>query len=208
MNGQSSVPDPRLAFFDRHAPTWDTQGPDPVAIRRRLEELNGRLGLGPGQSVLEIGCGTGQITGWLAATVRPGRVVALDFSPAMLAVARTRGIEAEFRQQDICLEGTTDERFDRVFCFSAFPHFRDAAAALREMARRLKPAGELVVLHLSGSRPLNAFHHGLGGAVGHDRLPAAAEWPELLRPAGLVAVEAIDEEDLFLVRAIPAARGS
>ena len=37
--------DPRVAFFDHHAPTWDQTGPDPAATLRRLRELNSRLGL-------------------------------------------------------------------------------------------------------------------------------------------------------------------
>jgi hypothetical protein len=72
---------------------------------------------------------------------------------------------------------------------------------LRQIARHLKPGGQLLVLHLSGSGPLNAFHHKVGGPVGHDHLPAAEKWPDLLRPAGLHVLEAIDREDLFLLRA-------
>jgi len=37
--------------------------------------------------------------------------------------------------------------------------------------------------------------------VGHDCLPAASLWPELARPAGLRITEAVDCEDLFLVKA-------
>ena len=177
--------DPRIAFFDRHAPTWDTTGPDPAATLRRLRELEGKLGLRPGQDLLEVGCGTGQITGWLLETVKPGRVVAVDFSPAMLDQARQRGLAAEFRCLDICREQPMAERFDVVLCFHSFPHFRDPAAALRQMARLLKPDGQLFVLHLVGSAKLNALHHQVGGPVGHDRLPPTAEWPALLQPAGL-----------------------
>jgi demethylmenaquinone methyltransferase/2-methoxy-6-polyprenyl-1,4-benzoquinol methylase len=202
-----SAQDPRIAFFDRQAPTWDVQGPDPVNTLRRLGELDGQLGLAPGQDLLEVGCGTGQITGWLAQAVRPGRVVAVDFSAAMLERARARGLEAEFRLVDICVEQPAGEAFDVVLCFHSFPHFRDSAAALRQIARLLKPGGRLSVLHLAGSAPLNAFHQQVGGAVGHDRLPPAAEWPMLLEAAGLRLISAEDREDLFLLKARLAPRG-
>ncbi len=196
-----SPPDPRIAFFDQHAPTWDTQGPDPAATLRRLRELDGRLGLRPGQDVLEVGCGTGQITGWLVDLVKPGRVVAADFSPAMLEQARARGWAAEFRHWDICVEQPVAERFDVVLCFHSFPHFRDPAGALRQMARLLKPGGELVVMHLAGQLPVRLSPGGGGGGGGGVRLPPAAEWPALLQPAGLCLISADDRDDLFLVKA-------
>jgi SAM-dependent methyltransferase len=205
MNHASSdnqtATDPRIAFFDHHAPTWDQTGPDPASTLRRLQELNGQLGLRAGLDVLEVGCGTGQITRWLADLVKPGKVVAADFSPAMLAQARERGLDADFVLMDICGEGAVQRQFDVVLCFHSFPHFRDPAAALRQIARHLKPGGQLMVLHLVGSAQLNAFHHKVGGPVGHDRLPPASQWPELLRPAGLRFTEAVDREDLFLLKA-------
>jgi len=209
----SPAPDPRIAFFDQQAPTWDQCGPDPATTLRRLQELSAELGLRPGLDVLEIGCGTGQITGWLAESVRPGRVVAVDFSPAMLERARARVVNAEFQLLDICGAQPLGARFDLVLCFQAFPHFRDREAALRQIARGLRPGGRLVVLHLAGSAQLNAFHGQLGGAVGGDHLPEASRWPEILEPWGLRVTESVDREDLFLVKAgwgsdcrIPAAR--
>jgi SAM-dependent methyltransferase len=197
----SATPDPRIAFFDAHAPTWDQTGPDPAVTLRRLQEVESRLGLRSGQDLLEVGCGTGQLTGWLADRVRPGRVVAADFSPAMLAQARARSVAAEFVQLDICGEEPVSRQFDVVLCFHAFPHFRDPAAALRQITRHLRPGGELLVLHLAGSAQLNAFHRQVGGAVGHDHLPPVAAWPALLGSAGLTLVEAEDRDDLFLVKA-------
>jgi SAM-dependent methyltransferase len=193
--------DPRIAFFDHQAPTWDTCGPDPVATVRRLRELEGRWGLRHGQDVLEVGCGTGQITGWLIETVKPGKVVAADFSSAMLKQARARGLAADFRLMDICVEQPVAEQVDVVFCFHSFPHFRDQAAALRQMARWLRTGGRLTVLHLTGSGALNAFHQQVGGPVGQDRLPPAHEWPALIAPAGLRLVEIDDSDGLFLMQA-------
>lgn len=197
----SATPDPRIAFFDAHAPAWDRTGPDPALTLRRLRDLDERLGLRSGQDLLEVGCGTGQITAWLEERVRPGRVVAADFSAAMLAQARARGIAAEFVHLDICQDGSLSGEFDVVLCFHAFPHFRDPAVALRQIARHLRPGGELLVLHLAGSAQLNAFHQHVGGPVGHDHLPPLSQWPALLSRAGLSLAEAEDRDDLFLVRA-------
>jgi ubiquinone/menaquinone biosynthesis C-methylase UbiE len=193
--------DPRIAFFDQLAPVWDTECSQPAAMFSRLEALDGELGLAPGLDLLEVGCGTGLISGWLAGRVHPGRVVAADFSAAMLDQARQRGHAAEYQQLDICAESPAPERFDRVLCFNAFPHFRDQPAALRQIRRLLKPGGSLTILHLAGSKQINAFHAGLREPVCHDRLPAECAWPVLLHQAGLELTRLTDREDLFLLQA-------
>jgi len=194
--------DPRIAFFDHHAPNWDQTGPDPAATLRRLNELAALLVLKPGMDLLEAGCGTGQITSWLVEKTRPGRVVAADFSPLMLAQAKKRGVDADFVLMDICHEKPSKRKFDVVLCFNSFPHFRDKAAALRQIARMLKPSGQLIVLHFTGSEKLNAFHHNVGGPVAHDHLPPVSQWPALLQPAGLQLAQSIDRDDLFFIRAL------
>lgn len=193
--------DPRVGFFDHHAPRWDRLAQDIPAMHRRLDGLRERLTLRPGLRVLELGCGTGLITTWLVGAVHPARVVAADFSPAMLEQARAKNIDAEFRQLDICRELPEAAAFDMVFCFQCFPHFRDQAGALCAIAHALKPGGRLQVVHLVGSRQINAFHQGVGGAVGADVLPDADGWPPLLKQAGLRFLELEDRDDLFLLQA-------
>ena len=199
--GAAEPADPRIAFFDRLAPRWDQECSNPEETLRRLNELKGRLGLAPGQDLLEVGCGTGQITGWLASAVAPGRVVAVDFSPAMLAQARQRNLSAEFRLLDICSPEPLLDRFDIVLCFHAFPHFRRQCAALRHMARSLKPGGRLFILHLVGSAEINTFHQKLEHPVCHDLLPSPEKWPDLLEAAGLALASMVDQPDLFFLTA-------
>ncbi len=193
--------DPRVDFFNQLALRWDEECSHPEETLRRLGGLNGRLALAPGQNLLELGCGTGQITAWLAATIAPGRVVGADFSPAMLAQARRRNLDAEFLLLDICTDQPPPAAFDVVLCFNSFPHFRDQPTALRHLACSLKPAGNLVVLHLVGSAEINAFHQNLIGPVSQDLLPPPAAWPELLAASGLRIVSLVDQSDLFLLKA-------
>ncbi|MCX8156194.1 MAG: methyltransferase domain-containing protein [Verrucomicrobiae bacterium] len=207
MNYTASKVDPRIVYFDQLAPRWDTHCSNPAAVLERLRGLRPRLPLHAGQRLLEVGCGTGQITGWLAEQVAPGRVTAVDFSPAMLALARARGVSADFLEADVCQGPPPGGPYDGVLCFNAFPHFRDQDAALRHLAAVLKPEGVLVVLHLCGSEALNEFHHQLQGPVTHDHLPPLDCWPLMLRDAGLVYEEGEDQADLFLVKARRPARG-
>ena len=193
--------DPRIAFFDHQAPTWDADPGEVARTLARLRELRGSIGLRPRQSVLEVGCGTGRITGWLVETVQPGRVEAADFSPAMLRQAQARGVNADFRLFDICGETSIEGQFDVVLCFHAFPHFRDHRRALCNIRNLLAPGGQLVILHLAGSAELNEFHAQVSHPVCHDHLPPKDLWPEMLEGCGLKLLSLTDQPGLFLLKA-------
>ncbi len=202
FNEAASRNDPRIGFFDGLAAGWDDSQ---EACGNTVEKLEGRarlLELRAGESVLEVGCGTGQLTGWLAAQVRPGRVVGVDFSPEMLHKARSKGIPATFRLADACQDGLGTAEFDLVLCFHSFPHFRDQPAALRNLARCLKPGGRLVVMHLHGRDEVNSFHHGVGGSIAHDFLPDEPQWQTWLEAAGFRPPQITDGPDGFFLRAV------
>jgi len=198
----TSDTDPRIAFFDRQAETWDLNGPDVKTTIHRLEELGELLALRPGQDLLEVGCGTGQITAWLADQVKPGKVTGIDFSEAMLIKARSKAIDARFMRRDVCTDSLGQHGYDVVLCFHSFPHFRDKQAALKNIAQALRPLGSLIILHLKGRREVNDFHDGVGGAVEGDHLPNEQEWDRLLEQAGLRRVHLIDRKNLFFLKAI------
>lgn len=166
-----------------------------------MEQLRPQLDLRAGTDLLEVGCGTGQLTGWLRQAVQPGRVTSIDFAPAMIAQARRRLPDADLRVADVCGDCLGTALYDVVLCFHSFPHFRDPAAALANIARALKPGGRLLVIHVAGSAHINALHTGLGGAVGHDHLPRADAWESLLQAADMRLDNLIDREDLFLLQA-------
>jgi len=195
--------DSRIPFFDRLAAEWDTAEQDPADTIRQLEAFADLLELRHGEDVLEIGCGTGQLTGWLADRVHPGCVFGIDFSPAMIAKAKAKKIPAEFRVADVCKDALGENRFGLALCFHSFPHFRDKAAALRNIAAALKPAGRLLVVHLNCRAEVNRFHDHVGGEVAGDHLPDDVQWEALLAGAGLSRIEQVDREGLFLMKATP-----
>ena len=88
--------------------------------------------------------------------------------------------------------------FDKVTCFSAFPHFPDKAKALSEMVRVLKKGGALFIAHLHSIEEINQLHHAVGGAVMRDRLPDRETMGRLMRDAGLSKIEMENEPGRFL----------
>ena len=103
--------------------------------------------------VLEIGCGRGGFTCWLASRPereRPAEVVAADFSPAALAKGREHaarlglpGDRVRWEPGDIQAISHPAGSFDTVFSCETIEHVPDPPRAVRELARVLRPGGRL-----------------------------------------------------------------
>lgn len=105
-----------------------------------------------GEHVLDAACGTGVLTKAAAKSVgRNGRVVGLDLSPGMLAVARasahnlSNAALIEWREGDVNAIPFETDTFDIVFCTFSLMFFPDRVAVLKEMQRVLKPDGRLAL---------------------------------------------------------------
>ncbi len=120
----------------------------------------------PGQRVLDLAGGTGDLAARIVPRVGPrGEVVLADINEAMLAVGRERltdlGLVGNVRyvQADAQRLPFPDDYFDRVTIAFGLRNVTDKDAALRAMYRVLKPGGEVLVLEFSkprlpGLRPL------------------------------------------------------
>lgn len=107
--------------------------------------------LQPGQRVLEVASGTGLVTLPAARAVGPtGEILATDVSDEMvratLAAARQEGLDNVVTErmgaEELLVE---DASFDVVLCSLGLMYVPDAALALREMLRVLRPGGQAVV---------------------------------------------------------------
>ena len=109
--------------------------------------------------VLEVAIGTGLN---LAHYPRDIRLTGVDYSPAMLELARHRatelGREVDLRQDDAQALGFTDDSFDTVVCTYGLCAIPDDQRAVAEMRRVLRPGGLLLLAdHVAGSsRPVRA----------------------------------------------------
>jgi demethylmenaquinone methyltransferase/2-methoxy-6-polyprenyl-1,4-benzoquinol methylase len=126
--------------------------------KRRLVRL---ARLGPGQRALDLCCGTGDVAFALART--GARVTGVDFSPAMLAVARERASRqagaVEFREGDALQLPFADDSFDAVTISYGLRNLADFAAGLAEIRRVLRSGGRLLVLDFG--KPANRLWRGL-----------------------------------------------
>jgi ubiquinone/menaquinone biosynthesis C-methylase UbiE len=129
------------------------EAPHPLITRARLREA---LDPDPGERVLEIGPGTGYYTLDLAAWVGPeGEVEIIDLQQEMLdhtiRRARERGIwNVNPSRGDAQELPYDDAAFDSTVMIATLGEVPDQDAALREVARVLRPGGRLIVGELFG----------------------------------------------------------
>lgn len=151
-------------------------------LRRRAERSEfARLldqAIAPDARVLELGCGTGQMSLFLA---RHGRqVVGADLTPASLALAaaaaRRFGLAASgrvvFVQTDLAAPGLQPAAFDVVYCSGVLHHTPEPAESFRRLARLCRPGGILVVgLYNAYARLPHRFRRLLARLTGYRYFP-------------------------------------
>lgn len=137
-------------MFDAIAPTYElvntvASGARDGYWRREMVRL---AAVRSDDVLLDVACGTGDVArAFAAASVRPERIIGLDFAAAMLARAVARPIAGgAFIQADALNLPLADASASIVTCAFGIRNFKDLRAGLSEMARVLRPGGRAVVL--------------------------------------------------------------
>ena len=155
------------SMFDRISGVYDrmnrvmTAGLDRTWRRRAAD----RAGLEPGDRVLDLCCGTGDLAIEVAGRVGPsGEVVGADFSEPMLEIAREKEpgegeAAVSFVNADALELPFEDYSFDALTIGFGARNLADLDRGLDEMKRVLRPGGRLVILEITQPRrqPLKGF---------------------------------------------------
>lgn len=188
----------KARFYDTIADEYDSLA-NPYDTRRRLEivfdELLADVDLS-GQSVLDVGCGTGWFSQWAAS--RGARVTSLDIGVRLLAKARrrcpTRPVAA-----DACRLPLASDTFAVVISSECIEHTTNPRLALREIHRVTRPGGWIAVTlpnqrwHFAitianglNLRPFHGYENWLRWSELRDEVRAAGARIEQLRGFHLV----------------------
>jgi demethylmenaquinone methyltransferase/2-methoxy-6-polyprenyl-1,4-benzoquinol methylase len=150
------------AMFDRIARVYDRMNSVMTAgmhhaWRRRAADL---AGVGAGSRALDVATGTGDLAIELAA--RGASVIGVDFSPAMLDLARGKAPDVDFEEGDALALRFADGEFDAATVGFGARNFADLDKGLRELARVTRPGGRVVVLEITTPQraPLSWFFRG------------------------------------------------
>lgn len=138
----------------------DSLGAFHDAFADELKAMVDALPISEGDRVLDLACGDGRFSTWLADRVGPGgTVVALDLRPSYLELARETvagGPGADrvaFVSADAFRPPLPDGAFDLAWCAQSLRSLPDAVGLLRGMARLVRPGGKVAVLEE------DAMHH-------------------------------------------------
>lgn len=160
------------------------------AFREKIIEL---ARLKPGESVLDVGCGTGTLAIAAKRRVGPGgHVNGIDASPEMIARANKKalraGLEIDFKSGVVEALPFPDAQFDAVLSTLMLHHLprklREEGA--REIRRVLKPGGRVLIVDFGGTERQNGLLARFHQRHGHVKL---SEVTALLDAAGLNVVD-------------------
>ncbi|AKE89029.1 MULTISPECIES: methyltransferase domain-containing protein [Rhodococcus] len=145
----------------------------PAIFAQWAPRLLDQAAITTGTRVLDVACGTGIVARVAADRVGPsGRVVGVDASEAMLAVARRLRPDLEWHRGDAGALPFADGSFDAALCQMALMFFPDRARALREMRRVATEMVAVCVPAALDEQP--AYRDFVDVAVRHAGPPAAS----------------------------------
>lgn len=173
-------------FYGRVAPLYDLLANAPV-VRSWRERAAGALALSPGDTVVEMGCGTGANLSHLRERVgASGTVVGVDLTPGMLAVARRRVDRAGWENVHLCRGDAARpsvEDVDAILGSFVVGLLGDPPAAVDRWLDALVPGGRAAILEAGRSgrsavAPLNLLFRGFVRASSPG---GRAAWPSPAR---------------------------
>jgi demethylmenaquinone methyltransferase/2-methoxy-6-polyprenyl-1,4-benzoquinol methylase len=138
------------SLFDQLAPSYDrlnrlfSLGMD-IGWRKQLVAAVARQNP---TRILDLACGSGDVTTMLQEALPRAQVVGLDFSRPLLTQAKGRGL-AELAEADALKLPFADRSFDAVTIAFGLRNFSDRAGGLKEIARVLRPGGVFGLLEFS-----------------------------------------------------------
>lgn len=144
-------------FFNGLADSWRENS---ALDSQTLAALFEKVTLPQEGRVLDVGCGTGVIDGYLITVC--GAVDAIDISEKMIEKARSNNPGVNYFVADF-YGFTTEILYDSIIVFDAYPHFIDKEAFAAKANSLLNEGGTLWIMFDESREKINGYHTGLSG---------------------------------------------
>lgn len=159
------------SLFDRWSRTYDRLGLQRSTYRPVHDAVMERLEGEHPRAVLDLGCGTGQLTRRLSARFPTAAVVGLDVSAGMLGAAGAtahEGTSPSYVRGDAVALPIRTDALDAIVCTESFHWYPSQSEVLDDLARILRRDGRVIIASIAaitrlGERALRSMS-GLGGA--------------------------------------------
>ncbi|MGH3726035.1 MAG: class I SAM-dependent methyltransferase [Mycobacterium sp.] len=175
-------------FWGRAAKAYDWAPLQQWVYRPAQDEMIALLRLHGSQRVVDIACGTGILASRIQDELAPEQVYGVDMSEGMLAQAKARSPQVNWRFGPAEQLPFEDGALDAVISTSAF-HFFDQPAALAEFHRVLAPGGFAAVTTFTPDRTSPLLRRFLGDRVPAS-MPTKTEMRQMFETAGFdIAVQ-------------------
>ena len=159
-----------IEFFDRCAPTWDTE-------MIKNDEIIGKIldnaEIQESQHILDVACGTGVLFDYYLDR-NVASVTGIDISPEMAKIAQRKYADNP-KVTVICgdvEEAAFSQKFDRIVVYNAFPHFPYPKRLIKLLAHLLKEGGRMTIAHGMSQAAIDNHHSSSASKVSNGLMPA------------------------------------
>ena len=165
----------QVNFFNSIAKDWDSISKvDEVKINYLLSQID----IKEGDSILDVGTGTGVLIQFLTKLNPKGKIEAVDMSFNMLEIAK--------------------EKFNKIVLYSMFPHLEDKTNTIKKLVQQnLLDCGKLIIAHSDSREYLNNMHRSKHDLVSESRLIDVNEQKKIFEDIGLKVEKAFEDDNTY-----------
>lgn len=172
--------------------------PYPEGVSQRLETIVRSAGIRSGETVVDIGSGTGVLIPLIRA-YDPGTVYANDLSQSMLERVSERYPGVVTLLGGIHKLALEDQAVDVFFINACYPNLMDKHRSFTNISRMLKTGGRVIISHPMGRRFTEFLKREMPFPI--DDFPSLREdADDLFSPYGLKVRRFVDEDSLYILR--------
>ncbi len=187
-----------IEYFNKIALNWDSIiYHDPKKINRFFELFP----IKKRDNVLDVGTGTGILIPYIMKRLRGGKLFAIDISSKMIEIARERykNPNITFILGDVEDYNFGPLSFNKIICYSVFPHFFDQQKVVDKFFSLLSPGGSLSIFHSASREYINNIHRENGFHLEKNILPSVEKVSSMMLSSGFSITYCEDTEDIYLV---------